>query len=192
MQFTRCIQGVASINGGPTWSQLIRRNGNFIKKSFFKKTAQSHHESFGTYGSPRILEDLKAQGYSICEQTMGRYMKELELCALPVKQFVTTTDSNHNQFIPNLLERQFNVDEPNTAWVSDITYIWTLEGWLYLESMMDLFSSKIVGWSLDVTMKTELPLGRCRRRCSCGTRLASQSTTPTVAHNTVPMNTSSA
>lgn len=130
------------------------------REELLQKIAQSHHESYGTYGSPRILEDLKAQGYYICERTVGRYMKELELCALPVKQFVTTTDSNHNQFIyPNLLERKFNVDKPNTAWVSDITYIWTLEGWLYLASVMDLFSRKIVGWSLDVTMKTELPLG---------------------------------
>ncbi|PKH11050.1 IS3 family transposase, partial [Planomicrobium sp. MB-3u-38] len=87
-------------------------------------------------------------------------MKELELCALPVKQFVTTTDSNHSQFVyPNLLERQFNVDQPNKVWVADITYIWTMEGWLYLASVMDLFSRKIVGWSLDVTMKAELPLG---------------------------------
>lgn len=69
-------------------------------------------------------------------------------------------DSNHPQFVyPNLLERQFNVDKPNTVWVTDIPYIWTLEGWLYLASVIDLLSRKIVGWSLGVTMKTELPLG---------------------------------
>lgn len=144
-------------------TQLVAANRTerqIRRDELLQKIAQSHHQSYGTYGSPRILEDLKAQGYSICERTVGRYMKELELCALPVKQFVTTTDSNHNQFVyPNLLERKFNVDKPNTVWVSDITYIWTLEGWLYLASVMDLFSRKIVGWSLDVTMKTELPLG---------------------------------
>ena len=136
------------------------------REELLQKIAQSYHESYGTYGSPRILEDLKAQGYSVCERTVGRYMKDLGLCALPVKQFVTTTDSNHRQFVyPNLLQRRFDVDKPNTVWVSDITYIWTLEGWLYLASVMDFFSRKIVGWSLDATMKTELPLGRCRRHC---------------------------
>lgn len=143
-------------------TQLIaahRTERQLLREEILQKIAQSYHESYGTYGSPRILEDLKAQGYSICERTVGRYMKELELCALPVKQFVTTTDSNHNQFIyPNLLERKFRVDQPNKVWVADITYIWTLEGWLYLASVMDLFSRKIVGWSLDVTMKAELPL----------------------------------
>lgn len=138
----------------------LRTERQLLKEELLQKIAQSHHESYGTYGSPRILEDLKAQGYSICERTVGRYMKELELSAVPAQKFVNTTDSNHNQFIyPNLLERQFNVDKPNTVWVTDITYIWTLEGWLYLASVMDLFSRKIVGWSLDVTMKTELPLG---------------------------------
>lgn len=124
-----------------------------------QKIAQSFHESYGTYGSPRILEDLKAWGYSVCERTVGRLMKEMGLRALPAEKFVSTTDSNHNQFIyPNLLERQFHVDEPNTVWVADITYIWTLEGWLYLASVMDLFSRKIIGWSLEATMAKELPL----------------------------------
>ncbi|WP_143039505.1 IS3 family transposase [Planococcus sp. S3-L1] len=144
-------------------TQLIAANRTerqMLREELLQKIAQSYHESYGTYGSPRILEDLKAQGYSICERTVGRYMNELGLSALPTKQFMTTTDSNHSQFIyPNLLERKFDVDKPNTVWVTDITYIWTLEGWLYLASVMDLFSRKIVGWNLDVTMKTELPLG---------------------------------
>ncbi|MCG3089875.1 IS3 family transposase [Sporosarcina cyprini] len=121
--------------------------------------AKSYHESLGTYGSPRILEDLKEWGYSVCERTVGRLMKEMGLRAVPEVKFTTTTDSNHNQFIyPNLLERKFLVDAPNKVWVADITYIWTMEGWLYLASVMDLFSRKIVGWSLEATMVTELPL----------------------------------
>jgi putative transposase len=72
---------------------------------------------------------------------------------------VVTTDSNHDLNIyPNLLNRQFSVEEPNQVWVSDITYIWTLEGWVYLSSVMDLFSRKIVGWSLASHMKKELPI----------------------------------
>lgn len=121
--------------------------------------AKSYHESFGTYGSPRILEDLKEWGFSVSERTVGRHMKEMGLRAVPEEKFMVTTDSKHNQFIyPNLLERKFLVDEPNTVWVADITYIWTMEGWLYLASVMDLFSRKIIGWSLEATMVTELPL----------------------------------
>lgn len=87
-------------------------------------------------------------------------MKELGLFAIPAQKFVNTTDSDHHEFVyPNLLERKFKVDEPNTVWITDITYVWMLEGWLYLASVMDLFSRKIVGWSLDVTTKVELPLG---------------------------------
>lgn len=123
-----------------------------------QKIARSYHESHGIYGSPRIYEDLKAWGYSVCERTVGRYMKKMGLCALHKPKFQVTTDSAHQQFIyPNLLERKFQVAAPNKAWVADITYIWTMEGWLYLASVMDLFSRKIVGWSLDVTMKTDLP-----------------------------------
>lgn len=159
-----CIILGVSRGGFYKWrTQLItgkRTTRQLHREELLQKIAQSHHESYGTYGSPRILEDLKAQGYSICERTVGRYMKELKLCAVPAQKFVNTTDSNHRKFVyPNLLERRFEVDKPNTVWVTDITYIWTLEGWLYLASVMDLFSRKIVGWSLDVTMKTELPLG---------------------------------
>lgn len=129
------------------------------RQELVQKIFQSYHESHGTYGSPRIVKDLETWGYAVCERTVGRIMKEVGICAVPERKFQVTTDSNHNQFVyPNLLERQFQVDEPNTVWVSDITYIWTLEGWLYLASVMDLFSRKIVGWSLGVTMKTELPL----------------------------------
>lgn len=94
-------------------------------------------------------------------------MKEMGLCALPEAKFQVTTDSRHDQFIyPNLLERKFQVATPNTAWVTDITditYIWTMESWLYLASVMDLFSRKIVGWSLAVTMKTELLLAALKQ-----------------------------
>lgn len=129
-----------------------------------QKILQSHHESYGTYGSPRILKDLEEWGYSVCERTVGRLMKEMGLHALPGKKWTVTTDSKHDQFIyPNLLARKFKTDAPNKVWVADITYIWTLEGWLYLASVMDLFSRKIVGWSLDVNMETDLPLSALQK-----------------------------
>ncbi|MEI4772032.1 IS3 family transposase [Psychrobacillus sp. FJAT-51614] len=116
-------------------------------------------ESHGTYGSPRITRELQEHGISLCERTVGKRMREMGLRATPETPYIVTTDSNHKHFIyPNLLERRFMVDAPNVAWVTDITYIWTIQGWLYLASVMDLFSRKIVGWSIGTDMKKELPL----------------------------------
>lgn len=124
-----------------------------------QKICKSFHESYGTYGSPRVHDDLVEWGYTISQKTVARMMKEMGLTATPKEKFVITTDSNHDlNTYPNLLNRQFNVEEPNQAWVSDITYIWTLEGWVYLSSVMDLFSRKIVGWSLSSHMKKELSI----------------------------------
>lgn len=124
-----------------------------------QKIMKSFHESFGTYGSPRVHQDLIDWGYTISEKTVARMMNELGIFASPKEKFVITTDSNHNFHVyPNELERDFNVEEPDRVWVADITYIWTLEGWVYLASIMDLFSRKIVGWSADTHMKKELAI----------------------------------
>jgi len=124
-----------------------------------QKISKSFHESFGTYGSPRVHDDLIDWGYTISQKTVARMMREMGLKATQPEEFVVTTDSNHDLNIyPNILDRQFSVDEPNQVWVSDITYIWTLEGWVYLASEMDLFSRKIVGWSIADHMKKELTI----------------------------------
>jgi putative transposase len=124
-----------------------------------QKISKSFHESFGTYGSPRVHDDLIDWGYTISQKTVARMMSEMGLKATQKEKFVVTTDSNHDLIIyPNILNRQFSVEEPNQAWVTDITYIWTLEGWVYLASVMDLFSRKIVGWSLADHMKKELAI----------------------------------
>jgi putative transposase len=124
-----------------------------------QKISKSFHESFGTYGSPRVHDDLIDWGYTISQKTVARMMREMGLKATQPEKFMVTTDSNHDLNIyPNILNRQFSVDEPNQVWVSDITYIWTLEGWVYLASVMDLFSRKIVGYSLADHMKKELAI----------------------------------
>jgi putative transposase len=124
-----------------------------------QKISKSFHESLGTYGSPRVHDDLIDWGYTISQKTVARMMKEMGLKATHKEKFVVTTDSNHDLIIyPNILNRQFSAEEPNQVWVTDITYIWTLEGWVYLASVMDLFSRKIVGWSLADHMKKELAI----------------------------------
>jgi len=128
-----------------------------------QKIAKSFHESFGTYGSPRIHDDLVEEGYIVSQKTVARLMQEMGLRATPTQRYVETTDSNHDYPIyPNLLNREFHVDKPNKVWVTDITYIWTLEGWLYLASVIDLFSRKVVGWALATHMKKELVLSALR------------------------------
>lgn len=117
------------------------------------------HQFRETYGSPRIWNRLRKKGIPISEKTVDRYMREIGLSAVPEKKFVTTTDSNHSKPIyPNLLNRAFNPGQPNRAWVADITYIWTSEGWLYLASIMDLYARKVIGWQLSDTLSKELCL----------------------------------
>jgi len=86
-------------------------------------------------------------------------MRENGITARPLKRFCKTTDSNHNLPVaPNLLERNFETDRPDLAWVGDITYIWTARGWTYLAVILDLFSRRVVGWALDDNMRSELVL----------------------------------
>lgn len=119
----------------------------------------SFHQSFGTYGAPRIKKDMEEAGYNVSEKTVGRLMAELGLYACKQKNFVITTDSDHAYPVSrNLLRQNFKVKKPNQVWVSDLTYIWTSEGWVYLSSVMDLYSRKIIGWEVTDHMRTEGPL----------------------------------
>lgn len=115
-----------------------------------EKIVQIHEQSRGTYGSPRIHQNLRQQGYRLGKKRVERLMKEAGICAVHKRKYRVTTDSSHNLPVAaNRLNREFFVDKPNTSWVSDITYIPTAEGWLYLAVVMDLYSRKIVGWSMD-------------------------------------------
>ena len=109
------------------------------------------------YGSPRIHDELHDMGIPCSKKRVERLMQELGIKARFKRQFRNTTNSNHNYPIaPNRLNRQFQVDAPNRVWVADITYIRTFEGWLYLAAVMDLFSRKIIGWSMSNTIDTNL------------------------------------
>lgn len=114
-------------------------------------------EGRNTYGSRRIKKKLVRQGIIISRRRIVRLMKENNLVCKTKRKFKATTDSRHNKTIaPNLLERKFNVQQPNRYWVGDITYIPTEEGWLYLATVIDLYSRKVVGWSMSNRMKAEL------------------------------------
>lgn len=114
-------------------------------------------EARKVYGTRRIKKKLEIDGIRISRRRIGRLMKESGIFCKTKRRFKATTDSNHNRPIaPNLLERKFNVQKPNQCWVGDITYINTEEGWLYLSTVIDLYSRKIIGWSMSNNMKSEL------------------------------------
>lgn len=114
-------------------------------------------DSYGSYGSPRMREELNRMGYRCSVNTIARIMKENQIRALPRKRFVHTTDSNHDYVVfPNLLNRDFTATTPNQKWVSDITYVWVDGGWKYLCVIVDLFSRKVVGWAFNDHMRSSL------------------------------------
>ena len=116
-----------------------------------------HQESRQTYGGTRIYAELREQGISCGKNRIVRLKQKAGIMAKTRRRFKVTTDSKH--YLPiseNILNRKFNISEPNTHWEVDITYIPTWEGWLYLAVVIDLFSRKIIGWSMDSNMKTGL------------------------------------
>ena len=114
------------------------------------KVKAIHRESKESYGARRIAEELEAQGESCGRTKAGTLMKLAGVEAKQKKKFKATTDSKHDLPVaPNLLERNFEVSEPDCVYCSDITYIWTTEGWLYLAVILDLFSRQVVGWSMS-------------------------------------------
>ena len=116
-----------------------------------------HAEVKARYGSPRIHAELQARGRRCCVNTVAELMRKAGLAAKTTRKFRHTTDSNHNRPVAdNLLRRQFEVEQPNEAWVSDITYIPTREGWLYLAVVEDLYARKVVGWAMAARLSSRL------------------------------------
>lgn len=119
----------------------------------------SHKASRRAYGSPRIQRDLRDQGHSVSRKRVASLMRSEGIEGRHKRRFRTTTDSNHGSPVaPNLLMRDFRVPAPNVAWATDITYLRTLEGWLYLAAILDLFSRRVVGYALGDRIDTKLVL----------------------------------
>ena len=115
--------------------------------------------SRSSYGSRRIVKQLQADGRQIGRYRVRRIMRQLGLKAKTPKRFKLTTDSKHSLPVaPNILDRRFDVQTPNTVWTADISYVWTYEGWLYLAIVMDLYSRQIIGWATSERMKKQFVL----------------------------------
>jgi putative transposase len=136
---------------------------------------QIHQTSRQSYGSPRIHAALVAKGFQVGRKRVVRLMSKLGIGARPKRKFKATTDSEHDSPIAkNVLDRDFTTAEPDRAWVADMTYIWTTEGWLSLAVIIDLFSRRVVGWSMADHMRTELVLTALE--AALGQRVPSQQT----------------
>jgi len=116
-----------------------------------------HAELKAAYGSPRMVLERRARGFSASKARVERLMRENGVRARHKRRFKVKTDSKHNLPIaPNLLDRNFAPTAPNQVWTSDITYLWTDEGWLYLAIVLDLFNREVVGWSLKPRMTADI------------------------------------
>ena len=126
-----------------------RRLDEGVKEAFERKKSR--------YGSPRLTLDLAEAGYQHDRKTVANSLRRQSLRAKAAKKFKATTNSNHDLPVaPNLLNQDFTATAPNQKYVGDITYLWTDEGWLYLATVIDLYSRMVVGWAMSERMTAQL------------------------------------
>jgi transposase InsO family protein len=155
-----CEQLEVSRSGFYAWRERPQSARQQQEQQLAEEVAQVHQESRGTYGSPRVHAEMRARGRKVSRKRVARLMKQQKLQARKKRRAVRTTDSNHRQPVAaNVLERNFSPDKPNSTWATDITYVWTGEGWLYLAVVLDLFSRMVVGWSMSEHIDTPLVIG---------------------------------
>ena len=136
-----------------------------------------HVASRATYGAPRVHLDLRDQGAGCCKNTVARLMRKAAIVPKTVRRFKVTTDSRHTKASPNLLGRVFKAAQPNACWLTDITYIQTRAGWLYLAAILDLHSRAIVGWAMREHMDRQLVMD------ALGMALDRRGTAPGILHS---------
>jgi len=146
-----------SRSGFYAWRSREVSQAETRREKLTEKVTEIHAEVKGRYGSPRMHAELVDRGHDCCVNTVARVMREAGIAAKTKRKFRQTTDSNHpHPVAENILDRDFDPEEPNATWVADVTYIPTREGWLYLAVVEDLFSRMVVGWSMDATMTSRL------------------------------------
>jgi putative transposase len=154
-----CRQLGVSRAGFYAWKRRPESERQKADRALAAEVAAVHQRSRGTYGSPRVHAELRARGHRVSRKRVARLMSQQELAARGRRRFVRTTDSRHAQPVaPNLLERDFSPGQPNSSWATDITYVWTRQGWLYLAVVLDLFSRLVVGWAMGEHIDRHLVL----------------------------------
>ena len=146
-----------SVSGYYAWLKRPESTRKQANKQLLEQIKHVHQQSRQTYGSPRVYVNLKKQGVVCSENRVARLMQVNQIAARRKKKFMVTTDSKHGLPVAeNKLNQDFKATKPNEKWVTDMTYIWTTQGWLYLAVVLDLYSRKVVGWAMDDNMEKEL------------------------------------
>ena len=145
-----------SRSGYLAWKKRLPSNREKKKEQIKERIIKIYQESHQNYGAPKITECLRREGAKIADKTVGNYMRELGIKAQYVKPYtVTTIEPDQSSRLRNILKEKFNPEEPDAVWCSDITYVWTYEGFVYLTSIMDLYSKKIISWVLSNTLEAK-------------------------------------
>jgi putative transposase len=152
-----CLALGVSRSGYYAWRKRPASCRSRKNEELLEKIKSVHKKSKERYGSPRVHNQLLADGESCGRGRVARLMSANGISGKRKRKFVVTTDSKHDLPVAeNILDREFDVEEPNTVWLSDITYIPTDEGWLYLAGVLDLCSRAAVGWSMSDSLEKEL------------------------------------
>jgi len=154
---TMCrVLGVKA-SGYYTWRSRKPSERTTENERLVAKIKALHDQSRGLYGSPKIYQSLRRDGEAVNHKRVERLMKDHSIRAKRAKKFRQTTDSRHALPVAeNVLERNFTAAHPNAVWTTDITYIWTDEGWLYLTVFLDLYSRLVVGWAVSDSLTTRM------------------------------------
>ena len=147
--------------------EKISSRRHMAKAALLVHVRAIHAELRGAYGWPRMWRELRHRGVRVGKERVRLVMQQAGIQARGKRKFrVTTTDSNHDHPIaPNLLNRNFTIEKPNTTWTGDVTYIATEQGWLYLAVVIDLFSRRIVGWSMKTAIDRSLVIDALEMAC---------------------------
>lgn len=152
-----------SRSGYYAWRRANPSERELRNAALLTRIRSIHREHDGRYGSPRIHKELTESGERTSRGRVERLMRKHGIQGRPRLRYRRATDAaDASPPAPNVLERNFRTHAPNEAWVGDITYIWTTEGWSYLAVLIDLYSRKVVGWALDKSLSRELPLAALR------------------------------
>lgn len=152
-----------SRSGYYKWRNRRASDRELFQEELLKRIQEIFEDSRQSYGCPRIYDQLRKEGFGCNHKVVERLMRDNGIQGRRKRRFVKTTDSKHDLPIaPNVLNREFTVEQPNEVWVTDITYVATNQGWLYLAVFIDLYSRMVVGWSMDQTMTTDLVLDAFR------------------------------
>ena len=146
-----------SRSGYYAWRERPPSQREMANQALYQQIKAVYDESNGSYGSPRIYQALQKQGVRCSENRVARLMRLRGLKAHQAQRLFTTTRRNaQDPVAPNLLDRDFEAERPDQKWLTDITYIPTQEGWLYLAAVLDLYSRRIVGWAMSRRMTSDL------------------------------------